>query len=79
VASSSALPEGVTSSGDELEAHRYAIETLARQLDLPTEVVAEHYLAQLAELSQGAVVKDYLIVLTLRHVRGELMASTHPR
>ena len=55
-----------------LHEHVIAIQELARDFDLPTQVVADMYWPQLARLKQGATVDLYLPLLTERRVRDSL-------
>lgn len=58
--------------GGSLHEHVIAIQELARDFDLPTQVVADMYWPQLARLKQGATVDLYLPLLTERRVRDSL-------
>jgi hypothetical protein len=69
----------MTLTTEQLAAHRHAIENLAKELALPRELVADRYQQQLAVLTQGAVITDYLVLLTCRRVRTDLRASEYAR
>jgi hypothetical protein len=69
----------MTLTTEQLAAHRHAIENLAKELALPRELVADRYQQQLAVLTQGAVITDYLVLLTSRHVRSDLRESEQAR
>jgi Protein of unknown function (DUF3562) len=55
-----------------LHEHVIAIQELANDFNLPTQVVADMYWPQLARLKQGATIDLYLPLLTERRVRDSL-------
>ncbi len=55
-----------------LNEHVIAIQELAKDFDLPLEVVADMYWPELARLTQGATIDLYLPLLTERRVRDSL-------
>jgi hypothetical protein len=58
--------------GQSFHEHVIAIQELAKDFDLPTQVVAEMYWPELARLKQGATVDLYPPLLTERRVRDSL-------
>ena len=61
-----------------LHEHVIAIQDLAKDFDLPTQVVADMYWPELARLEQGATVDLYLPLLTERRVRDRLRRIPRP-
>lgn len=55
--------------------HRYAVEALAAELQLPVETVARCYFSELAALREGAKISDYLVVLSVRQARDALRGN----
>jgi hypothetical protein len=49
------------------------IESLARQTDMPVELVQEIYLSERAKLERTARIKTYVSVLIHRHVKALLL------
>ena len=56
----------------ERSTHLRAIEFLAKKTDLSVDQITKIYQRELAELTVGARVKDFLPLLTIRKVRGTL-------
>ena len=59
--------------------HVDAIDALVAETDWPMEEVAEIYMRELARLREGARIQDYLVLLTIRHVRQALRRSGRGR
>jgi hypothetical protein len=62
-------------NGQGLESQESDIENLARETDMPVEIVHEIYSIEHAKLEQGARIKTYVPVLTRRRVKDLL--QTH--
>lgn len=54
------------------------IEQLARETDVPRDIVARLYSAELAKLERVAKIKTYVPVLTHRRVKALLRQQRHP-
>jgi hypothetical protein len=55
--------------------HDEAIQLLAAETRLPTEVVRSVFESQLVRLKDGARVKDFLVLFAMRRTRGALRSN----
>jgi hypothetical protein len=58
--------------------HERSIEALAREAHVPIEQVAQLYERELAVLTVGARITNFLGILTIRKVRDILRQRSHP-
>ena len=56
-------------SDGESALHEAAIEALAAEMRRPAEEIKSHYHRELLRLQEGAVVRDFLSVCAVRHLR----------
>jgi len=64
---------------DDEQLQQNAISRLADQSGQPVDVVAKVYRTKLAQLSEGASVHDFLILLAARRTRETLLHAAHAR
>jgi hypothetical protein len=64
---------------DEDQRQQHAIAELAGQSGQPADVVATIYRTKLAQLSEGASVQDFLILLAARRTREALLDAAQAR
>ena len=64
---------------DDEQLQQHAISQLAGQSGQPVDVVARVYRTKLAQLSEGASVHDFLILLAARRTREALLDNAQAR
>ncbi|MBV8467522.1 MAG: DUF3562 domain-containing protein [Burkholderiales bacterium] len=66
------MPPAIDSSTDSKQHQHTALQSLADHYALPVHQVAALYEAELTQLSEHASIKQYLVMLAIKHVDEQL-------